>query len=375
MLCRNGTAWITVCLAILPGSRGAIAQHTYESKNETGAVDSLTYVGGPEWLVAQKDPKSHWHLLPELTDVTLHNFPVSREALAYVLSLETLKGLVLGGDLEGIEIETKDLELLAKADHLEHLGLCFADMADDHLRFLPEMDKLASLEIGSFWDSGHQARFTDELAHLIVAAPKLRWIRIQSDAFTDEFVRILSAKRDLETLEIDSPNLTDASLALIGKWPALRGLSVQSPRITDEGVSHLRDLTSLESLEIESPRLGSGALSLVSGLTRLTYLELSIGSVRSADLATVRNLEALRILALRKPPIGDEEFAVLRDHPSIETLFFERAQPTVKSLPVIESLKKLDYVHFSTKTEATRLLLARISKRGIQDGSFYPKQE
>jgi hypothetical protein len=31
------------------------------------------------------------------------------------------------------------------------------------------------------------------------------------------------------------------------------------------------------------------------------------------------------------------------------------------ALPVIESPKKLDYVHFSTKTEATRLVLDRIS--------------
>lgn len=368
-------SFVVVCVATLLGPSGASAQYTFESKNEAGAVTSLSFLGGSEWLVAQKDPKSHWHLLPELTDVTLHNFPVSRKAIEYVLSLKSLRGLYLGEGPEGIEIDPNDLELLAKADQLESLGLCFADMADDHLRFLPEMEKLEYLEIGYFGDPGKAARFTDELAHLLVAAPKLRWVRIHSDNFTDEFVRILSSKRNLELLEIASSNLTDASLALIGKWPALRELSVRSPLITDEGASHLRDLASLERLEIESPKLGSGALSLVSGLTRLTYLELSIGSVRSADLATVRKLKALRILALRKPPIGDEEFAVLRGHPSIESLFFERAQPTEKSLPVIESLKKLGYVHFSTKTEATRLLLDRISKRGIRDGSFYPKPE
>jgi hypothetical protein len=368
-------SFAAVCLAIFLGPNAASAQYTYESKNEAGAVDSLTYVGGSEWLVAQEDPKSHWHRLPELTDVTLHNFPVSREALLYVLSLKTVKGLVLGGDLEGIEIESNNLELLAKADHLEHLGLCCADISDGHLRSLSEMDNLESLDIGSFGDSGHKARFTDELAHILVATPKLRWIRIHSDNFTDEFIRILSAKRDLEAIEIHSPQLTDASLALIGKLPAMRELRLRSPLITDEGVGRLCDLASLEELVIESPKLGTGALSLVSGLPRLTYLDLSIGSVRSEDLATVQNLKTLKTLALRKSPISDEEFAVLRDHPSIETLFFERAQPTEQSLPVIESLKKLGYVHFSTKTEATRLLLDRISKRGIQDGSFYPKPE
>lgn len=373
MLQTNRASYAAACVAILLGPGAAFAQYVYESKNEAGAVDSLTYVGGSEWLVAQGDPKSHWHLLPELTDVTLHNFPVSREALEYVLSLKSLRGLDLGMGPEGVEIDSRDLELLAKADRLESLGLCFADMGDEHLRYLPEMKNLEFLDVGSFGEPLQKARFTDKLARLLVAAPKLRRIRIHSDDFTDEFVRILSAKRDFESLEITSPNLTDASLARIGKMPALRRLRIRAPLLTNEGVAHLRALGSLEELEIESPKLGSGALSLVSGLEQLTYLDLSIATIRPDDLATVQNLKSLKTLALRKAQMGDAEFVVLRGHPSIETLFFERAQPTEISLPVIGSLKKLDYVHFSTKTEATRLLLERIAKQGVRDGSFYPK--
>lgn len=360
-----------VCWASLFFVVSSIGQVVSEFKNEVDAVSHLHYAGGSEWLVAQADPESHWHRLPDLTDVTLNNFTVSREALRYVLSLKQLKGLELGVGPEGIEIEPEDLELLGAADHLDSLGLCFADMTNDHLRFLPEMDGLESLEISGILSG--DSRFTDELAHVLVAVHKLRRIRIRSNNFTDEFVRILSEKRELESLDIGSPHLTDVSLALIGQLPAMRKLRFSSPLVTDEGVRNLRGLAFLEELKIDSPKIGSEALSIVSELGRLTYLDLSLDTVRPEDLASLRKLKSLKILALRKVPLRNEEFSALLGHPSIESLFFEQAQLTEKSLPVIESLKMLKYVAFSTRTEASRHLLEEIAKRGIVDGSFYPK--
>jgi hypothetical protein len=358
---------------VLLGPATSPGQFLHEDQDDAGRVISLFYQGDSDWLVTQQDPRSRWHRLPHLEDVTFNNFAVSREALRHVLSLKQVKGFNLGIGPEGVEVAPEDLALLGQADHLLHLGLCYADPEDDHLRFLPDMDGLESLTVASHGEPRHSPRFTDAVASLLVAAPKLRWIGIHSDGLTDEFVRRLAARGDLESLEIASPLLTDASLALLGALPALRRLRIRSPRITDEGVKHLRALVTLEELQIDSPRIGSGALPHLSGLERLSHLDLSLDSVRPEDLASVQHLTALRILALRKAPIGDETFPALRGHPGLESLFLERSRPTLASLPVIESLPKLTNVAFRTETEATRLLLGHLRTRGIKDLSLYPK--
>lgn len=372
----NFHRWIASVVVVVCLETGELCgQRLSEAKNEAGVVDYIYYGGESDWLVAQEDPRSHWHKLPELEMVTFHNFAVSGEALRYVLSLKQLKGFDLGYTAEGVEVDTKDLDQLREAHHLEYLSLCLPDIGNDHLRFLPEMKSLVSLSVEYLVDPNQKARFTDPVALQLAAAPRLSSIKIHSDKFTDEFIRLLSSKRELESLEIASPHFTDASLVLIGRFANLRKLRIRSPNLTDEGVRALSSLAQLEELEIESPLLTSASLESVSGLSRLSYLDLSMGSAGREELALLQKLKSLKILALRSARIGDAEFSALRDHPSIESIFMGQAELTEESLPVIASLKQLSCVKFGTKTPESRQLLKVTADRGIQDVSFYPKEK
>lgn len=74
-------ALIAAIFAIVSIPIASQGQYVYETRSDAGAVTHLHYLGGSDWLVAQSEPASHWHELPELTGVTFNNCTVTDEVL------------------------------------------------------------------------------------------------------------------------------------------------------------------------------------------------------------------------------------------------------------------------------------------------------
>ncbi len=79
----------------------------------------------------------------------------------------------------------------------------------------------------------------DELEHLD-RLPRLKKLKIESDAITDEGLKHLVELKGLWVLGIASPQVTDAGLLTLGKMKQLRELAIECPQVTAEGMERLK---------------------------------------------------------------------------------------------------------------------------------------
>jgi len=240
-----------VCIAIVWLASPAamtFGQRIRFEMDDRGAVVFAKYFGDSKWLVEQKDPKSHLHLLPDLEEIHLQNHWVSRAGMKYVAGLKKLIGLQLGDGPEGVECDEGVMEELAAAKQIEWLWICKDNLKDADLKWIATMPKVIDLSIQRM----HDDRSDIEDGLLAIAAMRnLENLTLWSGTkVSDRVVEQLATLPKLSSLNVYSDQLTDKTVDTIASRMKLRELEIHSSSLSARGIEQLKNISRLKTLVI-----------------------------------------------------------------------------------------------------------------------------
>ena len=254
-----------ICIAIVwlaSPTAMTFGQYIHSKLNERGAVVFAWYLGDSKWLVDQKDPKSHLHLLPDLEEIHLQNYRVSRAEMKYVAGLKKLLGLQLGDGPEGVECDQGVMEELAAAKQIEWLWICKDNLKDADLKWIATMPMVMELSI--------QERNSGDPADLGVLV-------------TEEGLSALAAMKNLETLRLwFDVKVSDRVVERFATLPKLTCLHIHSDQLTDKTVDTIASRMKLEELEIISSRFSPAGIEKLINVSGLKDLRINGKTIRRA---------------------------------------------------------------------------------------------
>lgn len=246
-----------VCIAIVwlaSPAAPTFGQHIGFEIDDRGAVVFARYFGDSKWLVEQKDPKSHLHLLPGLEDFHLQDHRVSRAEMKYVAGLKKLIDLQLGDGPEGVECDEGVMEELAGAKQIEWLWICKDNLKDADLKWIATMPKVIELTIQKrgYVDPADLGILVTEEGLLVLATMKnLEGLRLWSDMkVSDRVVERFATLPKLSCLHVHSDQLTDKTVDTIASRMKLEELEIDSSSLSARGIEQLKNVPGLKTLEI-----------------------------------------------------------------------------------------------------------------------------
>lgn len=306
-------------------------------RNGVGNVVSINYSGSPDWLVEQKDPRSHWNRHAHLASIAISHTTVNERQLNYISGLRSVKAIHISCLPEEIELPGSALIGLQDMAWLEELDIVNDGFKDDDWKFLHKLENLKALTIRGvvserimrdvlnmhnrlkeFNTAGIDGQMNDGTAP--VSMPKsLQRLRVGSVRHAVDIVNGACAVGTLQDLEIHGFELDDSEVKLISELRELKRLSLagQSP----DAIRFLRRLDGLRSLRLsfkdEDVLDDLGFLKSFPQLQRLYLLNVSVKDASLDAIKGQSNIEHLEIPKLSLPP-GSEP--ILRSMPKLRYL-------------------------------------------------------
>lgn len=319
-----------------------------------------------DWLVSQKDPRSHLHKLPKLSTLGLRGHKITARELEYVATLRTVTSLTIGDSLEPATLEPNALSRLGSMVWLEALELWAADLKEEDFSRFPELPSLSSLRAGyisSFAPLriGSESRLDDGVFRHISHVRSLEELWVGGE-FSDNAVRQLQSLDRLEELRLASSLMTNDAIVVLSKLRSLRTLHLTSPRLTDGSLRSLGGLEHLERLQIKGRSFTGESLRLLTAMRELRELQIDgMRSITKNHLESVQKMENLESLVLWGDPVGDHDIEGLRGHPRLRRIGLD-ASFGRRSLDVLKTLPKLEAIYVSRGEVESKIVADEINR-------------
>lgn len=197
--------------------------YVYEVRDATGKIVEIEFLGDADWLAAQADRKSHFHLYPGLRSLSLQQHKITQGELSYVSTLKNVRRLTLGKYPDAVDIECGALTQLKSMEWLEELDVHANTSKSKDWSFLSELESLRALRVGPLFDerglknvSGLEwlesldlcGDLSDESASVISELPRLKYLRIVSPRISEEFLKMLEEAAGLRSLIVNGVDRT-----------------------------------------------------------------------------------------------------------------------------------------------------------------------
>ncbi len=143
---RCAAACLVGLTVVMNGSL-TFGQYLTLYENDEGIPVMAAYSGDSDWLVAQRDSRSHLHELTSLEFLLLLDHRITAPEMRYVSKLRQLASLTIGRAPECVEIDPQALEQLGDNSSLIEICLCKSGLCASDLRFLTRISKLKHLTI------------------------------------------------------------------------------------------------------------------------------------------------------------------------------------------------------------------------------------
>jgi hypothetical protein len=328
----------------VPG--GGTLAYFWHGRKVGAEIASIRYSGPPEWIVNQKDPRSHWHKIPTLKEVELHmTTTVTSEEMAYIASLKTVSSLRIsetvfrGHALAPLERMTSLKSLsLDFGSHLSRLESRTHDLTPyeyprgDFFKFLDKLESLEALVLRPECDEQTYGR--------ICGLKNLKWLTLgEISKISDNNAGAISNLSGLEYMSFQ--RLEDPTLFLNGlrDHPSLRELWIDGTTLDTMDVECIASIKKLKKLHARGGRIGS--LSALGANTNLTMLRLYFEEVEASDgcrfLASLQNLEELVLSGIGTGRLSLES---LRGHKKLKEIGIDTVLRD-EDIAILESMPEL----------------------------------
>ena len=229
------------------------AQSLFFMTGDDGLPSAACYAGAPDWLVSQKDPRSHWHAMRTLEAVDLYLHDITLPEIRYVVSLTQVRHLTLGHAPERVGLDPGVLAAVARSRHIEGLSICKSNLRNADCDTLSAMRNLKDLIIEGedLCEATDPHGLTAEAVDSLAKLKSLESLEIRGDArFTDQSVETLATLPRLRSLRLRSRHLTDKALEIAASRMTLSRLDLESPHFTRDAIAKLRESQRIEKVHI-----------------------------------------------------------------------------------------------------------------------------
>ncbi len=315
--------------------------------NDDGAAVMAAYSGSAQWLVDQRDPRSHLHALDSLEHMLLADHHVTVAEIQYISTLPNLVSLTIGRAPECVHIDEGALTELKGNSTIVHIGLCKSRLRARDLHFLKSLRRLQHLtiELENMCNVRLGPQLGDDAGEILSEVSTLKDIVIRGDgAFSDEFIFHMCRLPQLEALRVSSRDFTDEALHALGVKRTLKELHIWSDHFSDEGVQSICQSAAIEVLDIHSPKLTGRSGYYAAKLPRLRVLSLPISNIDGRVLRLLSERTSLQVLDLPNVAISDKDLALFKGHPSLRQIVVNGKRLSRSSIAVLESITKLEMV-------------------------------
>ncbi len=240
----DGTIWLTIKTQMLLAISDEQMLELIKQHKEKIAIISISNceINGTCFKQLQDQP---------ITDVALNGTSLTKEGLACVCALKTLRRLKLDNHYN----LTKDSleQISVHKDDLEQLMFPRCDLTDEHFSDFPKFKNLIYLDISK------NQRLTKAALKFAVYSTKLEGINISHDNLISiEDLAMLKHLPDLKILILNNCKLEDRDIKrVVELFPQTQNLHVFSnPKLTSTTLEHAAKLKKLTSLTISAgPKL------------------------------------------------------------------------------------------------------------------------
>ncbi len=354
---RCAAACLVGLTVVMNGSL-TFAQYLTLYENDEGIPVMAAYSGNSDWLVAQRDSRSHLHELTSLEFLLLLDHRITAPEIRYVSKLRHLVSLTIGRAPECVDIDPQALEQLGDNSSLIEICLCKSGLCTSDLRFLTRIRKLkhVTIELEDLCDVNASPRLGDDSGKVLSEIPELEDLSIRGvGTFSDSFIVALSGVPHLKSLEISSRNFTDRALHSLATNRHLVELDIWSEHFTDAGVEALCKRHTLEVLRIHSPLLTTRSARAIAGLPRLKALKLALTHIDQTTFRILSGQKSLEVLELPNVPITDAELRFFAQHASMKRFAIDGQLLSENAIDVFRSMKMLEDVTLGPSSQARAL--------------------
>lgn len=240
----------------------------------------------------------------ELTEVRLDGRPLTKAILTELTALPALKVL------EGATVDAADVPLLKSFKALEELRQSdTSKLTDASLAEYEKVGKLHCLIVRVDFEERSPLNFQRPL-------PVHPGISLQRTQVTDKGMAMLVAHPKIEWIRLGAPQMTDAGIKTVASFPALTHFIAPNGQLTEELAAHLTQNRYLESVVCMASPAGVRGLA---ACPRLRILE--IRHATDECLQEVAKLSKLAVLRIDGPKLTD---AGIRHLKSMKGLLFLR---------------------------------------------------
>src|SRR5215831_18420220 len=225
---------------------------------------------------------------------------------------------ILVVDLHGTIIEPKQLQEIAKLEHVRELYVparvwspvsdVKAPFSDESFQYYQGMKQLETFSAGlttlAWLDIG------DEGVKRLAPLSQLKHLRLNNTTIKDP--KCFEGLVNLESLDLGDAYVLDYSLAPLANMRKLKRLNLLGTLITDEGLKYLSDLTALEDLDLYGVKITDDGVAHLRKLTALRRLNLLGSQVTDASADILSQFRELRDLNLYRSRITDAGLARLQ---------------------------------------------------------------
>src|SRR4051795_9987451 len=191
-------------------------------------------------------------------------------------------------DLHGTVIEPKQLQEIAKLEHVRELYVparvwspvsdVKAPFSDESFQYYQGMKQLEQFSAGlttlAWLDIG------DEGVKRLAPLTQLKRLRLNNTTIKDP--KCFEALVNLESLDLGDSYVVNDSLAPLANMKNLRRLNLLGTLITDDGLKHLRELTRMEDLDLYGVKITDAGVEHLRKMTGLRRLNLLGGQITDA---------------------------------------------------------------------------------------------
>lgn len=243
-------------------------------------------------------------------------------------------------DLRDGEITAERLDALAGNEALRRLTLAGSDIDDAGIDRLADLPRLTVLDL-----TGCES-LTPTALDAIGRMRGLRNLRLSGPVVDDRTVTNLAGLSELAALLLRETALTDAGAAKLTSLSKLKELNLFGTPVSDASLESLAKLPRLEKLGLRGTAVTGRDVTALATMQNVVELDLSETGFDNAGMADVAAMPALQRLNLWLTRVDDSGVARLRDHAALTSLNLDNVSGiTDESLPVIESLRSLTFLH------------------------------
>jgi len=247
--------------------------------------------------------------------------------------------------LRGNTISDSDLRLLAALPNLHDIGIIDANVTDDGVAYLRNLQFVEVLRIwGNPQVTAKDWGFLGDWRHLrslsfhdnhsdpgvpdFPALTSLKDLHVTDIPITAATLDTISRQTTVEYLALNNTGVTDADLRHLSRLKNLRSLFLFGTNVRGSGLTHLAEPAKLENLCLTGCPVSDDGLAPLAAMTRLDWLDLNDTQVTDQGLGRLAKLKSLRKLFLEGTKVSDEGILQLRQLANLTDLTLYRTNVT-----------------------------------------------